>query len=337
MEPGATSGTTRPPTVVTSECPCEEMNAEDPLFILYTSGSTGKPKGVLHTTGGYLVYTSITHQYVFDYHDGDIYWCTADVGWVTGHSYILYGPLANGAITLMFEGVPNYPTNSRFWEVIDKHKVNIFYTAPTAIRALMQAGEEPVKKTSRKSLRLLGSVGEPINPEAWEWYHRVVGDGRCPIVDTWWQTETGGILITPLPGATRLEARLGDQAVLRLPAAARRCRGQGAGRRGQRQSLHHRFVAGPDAHGLRRSPAFHRHLLQDLSGQVLHRRRLPPRRGRLLLDHRPRRRRDQRLRPPPGHRRSRERAGRASRRCRRPRWSAIRTTSRARASMPTSR
>ncbi|MGH6770018.1 MAG: acetate--CoA ligase [Xanthobacteraceae bacterium] len=186
---------------VTSECPCEEMNAEDPLFILYTSGSTGKPKGVLHTTGGYHVYVAMTHQYVFDYHDGDIYWCTADVGWVTGHSYILYGPLANGATTLMFEGVPNYPTMSRFWEVCDKHKVNTFYTAPTAIRALMQAGDEPVKKTSRKSVRLLGSVGEPINPEAWEWYHRVVGDGRCPIVDTWWQTETGGIMITPLPGA----------------------------------------------------------------------------------------------------------------------------------------
>ena len=191
--------------MVTDECPYEEMNAEDPLFILYTSGSTGKPKGVLHTTGGYLVYAAMTHQYVFDYHDGDIYWCTADVGWVTGHSYILYGPLANGATTLMFEGVPTYPSISRFWEVIDKHKVNIFYTAPTAIRSLMQAGEEPVKKTSRKSLRLLGSVGEPINPEAWEWYHRVVGDGRCPIVDTWWQTETGGILITPLPGATKLK------------------------------------------------------------------------------------------------------------------------------------
>jgi len=190
---------------VPADCPCEEMKAEDPLFILYTSGSTGKPKGVLHTTGGYTVYASITHQYVFDYHDGDVYWCTADVGWVTGHSYILYGPLSNGAITLMFEGVPNYPTNSRFWEVIDKHKVNTFYTAPTAIRALMQAGDAPVKKTSRASLRLLGSVGEPINPEAWEWYHRVVGDGRCPIVDTWWQTETGGILITPLPGATKLK------------------------------------------------------------------------------------------------------------------------------------
>jgi acetyl-CoA synthetase len=190
---------------VSADCPCEEMNAEDPLFILYTSGSTGRPKGVLHTTAGYLVFTAITHQYVFDYHDGDIYWCTADVGWVTGHSYIVYGPLANGATTLMFEGVPNYPSNSRFWEVIDKHKVDIFYTAPTAIRALMQAGDEPVKKTSRKSLRLLGSVGEPINPEAWEWYHRVVGDDRCPIVDTWWQTETGGILITPLPGATKLK------------------------------------------------------------------------------------------------------------------------------------
>ncbi len=186
---------------VSPDCPPEPMNAEDPLFILYTSGSTGKPKGVLHTTGGYLVYASMTHQYVFDYHEGDVYWCTADVGWVTGHSYILYGPLANGATTLMFEGVPNYPNDARFWEVIDKHKVNIFYTAPTAIRALMQKGEDIVKATSRASLRLLGSVGEPINPEAWEWYHRVVGGGRCPIVDTWWQTETGGVLITPLPGA----------------------------------------------------------------------------------------------------------------------------------------
>ncbi|WP_341703815.1 acetate--CoA ligase [Ferrovibrio sp.] len=186
---------------VPATCAVEPMNAEDPLFILYTSGSTGKPKGVLHTTAGYLVFAAMTHQYVFDYHDGDIYWCTADVGWVTGHSYIVYGPLANGATTLMFEGVPNYPDASRFWQVIDKHKVNIFYTAPTAIRALMREGEAPVKKTSRASLRLLGSVGEPINPEAWLWYHRVVGDGRCPIVDTWWQTETGGILITPLPGA----------------------------------------------------------------------------------------------------------------------------------------
>ena len=190
---------------VSGECPAVEMSAEDPLFILYTSGSTGKPKGVLHTSGGYLVYAAMTHQYVFDYHDGDIYWCTADVGWVTGHSYILYGPLANGATTLMFEGVPNYPTASRFWHVIDKWSVNTFYTAPTAIRALMGAGDDFVKRASRKSLRLLGSVGEPINPEAWEWYHRIVGDSRCPIVDTWWQTETGGILITPLPGATRLK------------------------------------------------------------------------------------------------------------------------------------
>ncbi|MFO0407503.1 MAG: acetate--CoA ligase [Labrys sp. (in: a-proteobacteria)] len=187
--------------VVPHECPCEEMNAEDPLFILYTSGSTGKPKGVLHTTGGYLVFASMTHQYVFDYHDGDIYWCTADVGWVTGHSYIVYGPMANGATTLMFEGVPNYPDASRFWQVVDKHKVNIFYTAPTAIRALMREGEAMVKKTSRASLRLLGSVGEPINPEAWLWYHRIVGVSRCPIVDTWRQPHTGGILNTPLPGA----------------------------------------------------------------------------------------------------------------------------------------
>jgi len=190
---------------VSADCPPEEMSAEDPLFILYTSGSTGKPKGVLHTSGGYLVHTSMTHQYVFDYKDGDIYWCTADVGWVTGHSYIVYGPLANGATTLMFEGVPNYPSASRFWDVIDKHEVNIFYTAPTAIRALMGAGNDHVTKTSRKSLRLLGSVGEPINPEAWEWFYSVVGEGRCPIVDTWWQTETGGILISALPGAIDLK------------------------------------------------------------------------------------------------------------------------------------
>ena len=190
---------------VDADCPPEEMSAEDPLFILYTSGSTGKPKGVLHTTGGYMVYASMTHEYVFDYKRGEIFWCTADVGWVTGHTYIVYGPLANGATTMMFEGVPNYPDNSRFWNVCDKHQVNIFYTAPTALRALMREGEAPVKAASRSSIRLLGSVGEPINPEAWLWYHREVGEGRCPIVDTWWQTETGAALITPLPGATPLK------------------------------------------------------------------------------------------------------------------------------------
>ena len=208
------------------DCPPEPMSAEDPLFILYTSGSTGKPKGVLHTTGGYLVWASYTHENVFDYRPGDVYWCTADVGWVTGHTYILYGPLANGATTLMFEGIPNYPDSSRFWQVIDKHKVSIFYTAPTAIRALMRDGEGPVKKTSRSSLRLLGSVGEPINPEAWLWYYNVVGEKRCPIVDTWWQTETGGILISPLPGATALEAGLRDSAASGRPAAVGRWRRQ---------------------------------------------------------------------------------------------------------------
>jgi acetyl-CoA synthetase len=190
---------------VDANCPPEEMGAEDPLFILYTSGSTGKPKGALHTSGGYLVYASITHQYIFDYHDGDIFWCTADVGWITGHTYIVYGPLANGATTIIFEGIPTYPDASRFWQVVDKHKVDIFYTAPTAIRSLMGLGDDFVKRTKRKSLKLLGSVGEPINPEAWEWYYHVVGDGRCPIVDTWWQTETGGALISPLPGATKLK------------------------------------------------------------------------------------------------------------------------------------
>ena len=192
-------------TKVSSDCPAEEMSAEDPLFILYTSGSTGKPKGVLHTTGGYMVYASMTHEYVFDYKPGEVYWCTADVGWVTGHTYIVYGPLSNRATTVMFEGVPNYPDSSRFWQACDKHQVNIFYTAPTALRALMREGDAPVKSASRKSIRLLGSVGEPINPEAWLWYYNVVGDGRCPIVDTWWQTETGGALITPLPGATALK------------------------------------------------------------------------------------------------------------------------------------
>jgi len=191
--------------IASDKCEPEEMSAEDPLFILYTSGSTGKPKGVLHTTGGYMVYASMTHQYIFDYKKNDIYWCSADIGWVTGHSYIIYGPLSNGATTIMFEGVPNYPDTSRWWQIVDKYKVNIFYTAPTALRALMREGEGPVKKTSRKSLKLLGTVGEPINPEAWLWYYKVIGDSRCPIVDTWWQTETGGILISPQPGATDLK------------------------------------------------------------------------------------------------------------------------------------
>jgi acetyl-CoA synthetase len=217
MQEGRDKGYARLLAEQSTDCPPQPMEAEDPLFILYTSGSTGKPKGALHTTGGYLVWASFTHELVFDYHEGDIYWCTADVGWVTGHTYIVYGPLANGATTLMFEGIPSYPDSSRFWQVVDKHQVNIFYTAPTAIRALMRDGEEPVAKTSRKSLRILGSVGEPINPEAWLWYDRVVGEHRCPIVDTWWQTETGGILISPLPGATELKP---GSATLPLPGVS---------------------------------------------------------------------------------------------------------------------
>ena len=297
---------------VSADCPAEPMNAEDPLFLLYTSGSTGKPKGVVHTTGGYLVYAAMTHQYVFDYHDGDIYWCTADVGWVTGHSYIVYGPLANGATTLMFEGIPTYPSISRFWDVVDKHKVNIFYTAPTAIRSLMGAGEEPVKRTSRSSLRLLGSVGEPINPEAWEWYYRVVGDNRCPIVDTWWQTETGGILISPLPGATALkpgsatrpffgvkpeivdaEGKVLDGACEGNLVIADSWPGQMRTVYGDHERFMETYFATyPNKYftgdGCRR----------DADGY--------------LLDHRPRRRRHQRLGPPHGHGGSRERAGRAS-------------------------
>ena len=286
---------------VSADCPPVEMSAEDPLFILYTSGSTGQPKGVLHTTGGYLVYAAMTHQYVFDYHDGDIFWCTADVGWVTGHSYILYGPLANGATSLMFEGVPNYPTASRFWHVIDKWSVSIFYTAPTAIRALMGAGDDYVKRTDRSSIKLLGTVGEPINPEAWEWYHRVVGEGRCPIVDTWWQTETGGILITPLPGATKLKPGSATRPFFGVQPALVDEKGtllEGAAS-GNLVILD--VLARPDAHRLRRPRALRADLLLHLSRHVLHRRRLPARRGRLLLDHRPRRRRDQRLGPPPRH------------------------------------
>ena len=232
------------------DCPPDEMSAEDPLFILYTSGSTGKPKGVLHTTGGYLVYASMTHEYVFDYREGEVYWCTADVGWVTGHSYIVYGPLANGATTLMFEGVPNYPDPSRFWQVVDKHKVSIFYTAPTAIRALMREGEDHVRRTSRASLRLLGTVGEPINPEAWLWYYDHVGERRCPIVDTWWQTETGGILITPLPGATPLKPGSATRPFFGIEPLSRRQRRQAARRPGRGQSVPGALLARADAHRL---------------------------------------------------------------------------------------
>ncbi len=292
-----------------ADCAPTPVEAEHPLFILYTSGSTGKPKGVLHTTGGYLVYTSYTHELVFDLREDDVYWCTADVGWVTGHSYVVYGPLANGATTVMFEGVPNYPDYSRFWQVIDKHKVSIFYTAPTAIRALMREGEEPVKKTSRASLRLLGSVGEPINPEAWEWYYRVVGDERCPIVDTWWQTETGGIMISPLPGAIATKPGSATLPFFGVKPAIVDAEGtvqQGAAEGnllitdswpGQMRTIygdHQRFI----------ETYFSTYPGNYFTGDGC-----APRRGRLLLDHRPRRRRDQRLRPPPGHRRGGKRAG----------------------------
>ena len=279
------------------------MGAEDPLFILYTSGSTGKPKGVLHTTGGYLAWASHTHELIFDYRPGEVFWCTADVGWVTGHSYIVYGPLANGATTVIFEGVPTYPDASRFWQVIDKHSVEIFYTAPTAIRALMREGDGPVKCTSRASLRLLGTVGEPINPEAWLWYYRVVGEGRCPVVDTWWQTETGATLIAPLPGATPLKPGSATKPLPGIKLELVDAEGKVLEGRGQRQSLHHRQLARADAHGLRRPRALLQHLLLGLSRQVLHGRRLPPRRGRLLLDHRSGGRRHQRLGPPHRHRR----------------------------------
>ena len=302
----------RAPADQPAQCAPEPMGAEDPLFILYTSGSTGKPKGVLHTTGGYLLAVSLTHQYVLDYHDGDVFWCTADVGWVTGHSYIVYGPLANGATTVMFEGVPTYPDASRFWQIIDKHRVSIFYTAPTAIRALIREGEAPVKKTSRKSLRLLGSVGEPINPEAWHWYHNVVGERRCPIVDTWWQTETGAILIAPLPGAIATKPGsatlpfFGVQPVI-VDEQGRVLEGECEGRLclrdggpGMMRTVYRRPRRGSCRPTSR------------LPRPLLHRRRRAARQGRLLLDHRPRRRRDQRLGPSARHGRGRERAGRPS-------------------------
>ena len=314
------------------------MGAEDPLFILYTSGSTGKPKGVLHTTGGYLVYAALTHKYVFDYHDGDVYWCTADVGWVTGHSYIVYGPLANGATTLMFEGVPNYPDAGRFWQVVDKHKVNIFYTAPTAIRALMRLRRRAGQEDLAQEPALLGTVGEPINPEAWLWYHDVVGEGRCPVVDTWWQTETGGILITPLPGA--IAPKPGSATLPFFGVEPAIVDGDGKAPRGpgRGQSGDARRLARPGcARSTATTSASSQTYFSRVPGPLLHRRR---------------RRRDEDgyywitgrvddvlnvSGPPARHRRDRERAGRPSARSPRPRWSATRTTSRARASTATSR
>ena len=293
-----------------STCPVEWMAAEDPLFILYTSGSTGKPKGVLHTTGGYLVYAAMTHKYVFDYHPGDIYCCAADIGWVTGHSYILYGPLANGATTVMFESIPTYPDPGRYWRMVDDLGINIFYTAPTAIRAIARSGDEWVTKYKRTSLRILGSVGEPINPEVWMWYHDVVGEGRCAVVDTWWQTETGGIMITPLPGATPCKPGSATLPFFGVrPVLVDEKGKELAGQRRLGQPLPARHLAGAGAHDLRRPPAVPRDLLLAVPRPLLHRRRLPARRGRLLLDHRPRRRRAERLRAPAGDGGDRERPG----------------------------
>ena len=319
-----------------ADCEPEIMDAEDPLFILYTSGSTGKPKGVLHTTGGYLLGAAITHKYIFDCHEGDIYWCTADVGWVTGHSYIVYGPLANGATTLMFEGVPTSPDASRFWQVIDKHQVNIFYTAPTAIRALMASGDEPVKRTSRKSLRLLGSVGEPINPEAWEWYCHVVGEGRCAIVDTWWQTETGGIMISPVPGVTDLKPGSATRpffgvAPALLDSDGRELAGEATGNLVIKQSWPGQIRTVYGDHQRCVDTYFTTYPGHYFTGD-----QRPPRRRRLLLDHRPRRRRHQRLRPPPRHRPKSKAHSCCMKPSPKPPLSATHTRSRGRASTPTS-
>ncbi len=293
-----------------STCPVEWMHAESPLFTLYTSGSTGKPKGVLHTTGGYMVYAAMTHKLVFDYHPGDVFFCAADIGWITGHSYILYGPLANGATTVMFESIPLYPDPGRYWRIVDDLGVNIFYTAPTALRAIAREGNDWVKRYSRQSLRVLGSVGEPINPEIWQWYHDVVGDGRCAVVDTWWQTETGGILITPLPGATPCKPGSATLPFFGVePVLVDEQGNEIEGNERLGQPLPAPLVARPGAHDLRRPLPLPRDVLFALPGALLHRRRLPARRGRLLLDHRPRRRRAQRLGAPARHRRGRERAG----------------------------
>ncbi len=290
-------------------CEPEWMDAEDPLFILYTSGSTGKPKGVLHTTGGYMVYTTMTFKYIFDYKEGDIWWCTADIGWVTGHSYIVYGPLCAGAISVMFEGIPTYPDAGRFWDVIDKYKVTQFYTAPTAIRALMREGEEYVTKRDLSSLKLLGSVGEPINPEVWLWYWRLVGKERCPVVDTWWQTETGGILITPLPGAHTLKPGSASRPFFGVEPIVLDDQGNPVPGRHVRQAVHHQALAGDHADHVRRPRSVHPDVLQRLQGHVFHGRRFPPRRRWRLLAAGPCGRRDQRLGPPLGDRRGRKRLG----------------------------
>ena len=297
---------------VDAHCPAEKMDSEAPLFILYTSGSTGKPKGILHTTGGYLLYAKLTSKYVFDLRDEDVYWCTADVGWVTGHSYVVYGPLANGATSFMYEGAPNFPEPDRFWRIVEKYGVTILYTAPTAIRAFMKWGVEWPQKHDLSSLRLLGTVGEPINPEAWMWYHEVIGGKRCPIVDTWWQTETGGIMITPLPGATPTKPGSATLPFFGIVPEVVDDYGKPVPRNSRRQARHPQAVAGHVARPLGRPAALPAGLLGRSRGQLLHRRRQPAGQGRLFLDRGPHRRRAQRRRPSHRHRGSRERAGQPS-------------------------